>query len=102
MYPPIAPPIIPIRRPEPIDDPGWAGELKLDGFRGLADTINGRILSTNLNPLKRFQHLLDGLPLDCVCDGEICVLDEDGKPQFNDLLFGRGEPVYVVFDLTVL
>ena len=41
-------------------------ELKLDGFRGLADTINGRMLSKNLNPLKRYRCLLDGLPLDCV------------------------------------
>jgi ATP-dependent DNA ligase len=48
---------------------------------------------------KRFRHLLDGLPYDCVFDGEICVLDSDGRPQFNDLLFGRGDPVYVVFDL---
>src|SRR6266852_8917288 len=57
------------------------------------------MLSKNLNPLKRFQHLLDSLPFDCFFDGEICVLDSDGRPQFNDLLFGRGEPVYVVFDL---
>ena len=98
MYPQISP-IIPIRRPEPIDEPGWAAELKLDGFRGFADTINGRMLSKNLNPLKRFQHLFDALPFDCVFDGEICVLDSDGRPQFNDLLFGRGDPVYVAFDL---
>jgi len=93
-------PIIPIRRNDlPPENDGWAWELKLDGFRGIANTINGRMLSKTLNPLKRFQHLLDALPLDCVFDGEICVLDEDGKPRFNDLLFGRGEPVYVVFDL---
>jgi bifunctional non-homologous end joining protein LigD len=92
-------PIIPFRGPEPLDDPAWAREIKLDGFRGLADTINGRMLSKNLNPLKRFQHLLDALPLDCVFDREICVLDSDGRPQFNNLLFGRGDPVYVVFDL---
>jgi bifunctional non-homologous end joining protein LigD len=98
MCPPIAP-IIPLRRPESLDDPGWAAELKLDGFRGLADTINGRVLSKNLNPLRRFQHLLENLPFDCVFDGEICVLDSDGRPQFNDLLFERGDPIYVVFDL---
>jgi len=98
MYPQISP-IIPIRRPEPLGDRGWAAELKLDGFRGLADTIQGRMLSKDLNPLKRFQHLLHALPFDCVFDGEICVLDTDGRPRFNDLLFGRGDPVYVVFDL---
>ena len=91
-------PIIPRRRTDPIDDPAWAAELKLDGFRGIADTIRGKLLSKNLNPLKRLRHILDSLPLDCVFDGEICVLDQDGKPQFNDLLFGRGDPVYV-FDL---
>ena len=92
-------PIVPIRRPDPFDDPAWPFELKLDGLRELADTINGRMLSKNLNPLKRFQHLLDSLPFDCFFDGEICVLDSDGRPEFNDLLFGRGDPVYVVFDL---
>lgn len=98
MYPSIAS-IIPIRRPEPLDDPSWAAELKLDGFRGIADTINARMLSKNLNPLKRFQHPLDDLPYDCVFDGEICVLDSDSRSQFNDLLFGRGDPVYIGFDL---
>jgi ATP-dependent DNA ligase len=69
------------------------------GFRGLADTINAQLLSKNLNPLKRYQYLLDSLPLDCVFDGEICVLDRDGKPDFKALLFRRGEPVFVAFDL---
>src|SRR5436190_358279 len=68
-------PIIPQRKPEPVADPQWACELKLDGFRGLADTINGRLLSKNLNPLKRYRRLLDSLPPGCVFDGEICVLD---------------------------
>jgi len=92
-------PIIPVARKDIIESPGSVYELKLDGFRGLADTINGRMLSKNLNSLKRFQHLLDGLPLNCVFDGEICVLDQDGKPDFNALLFGRRKPVYIVFDL---
>ena len=92
-------PIIPQRRSEPPADPAWASELKLDGFRGLADTINGRMLSKNLNPLKRYRHLLDSLPPGCVFDGEICLLDREGRPDFNALLFRRGEPVYVAFDL---
>jgi hypothetical protein len=40
-------PIIPVRRKEPFDDDGWHFELKLDGFRGLADTVHGRMLSKN-------------------------------------------------------
>ena len=72
-------PIIPIRRKEPFDDPAWLFELKLDGFRGLADTVRGRMLSKNLNPLKRFRHLLDALPRGFVFDGEIVALDGDGR-----------------------
>ena len=34
-----------------------------------------------------------------VFDGEIVGLDADGKPQFRDLLFRRGEPRFVAFDL---
>jgi ATP-dependent DNA ligase len=92
-------PIIPSGRQDLIEDPEWACDLKLDGFRGLADTINGRLLSKNLNPLKRHARLLDALPLDCVFDGEIVVLDADGRPDFNALLFRRKEPVFVAFDL---
>jgi ATP-dependent DNA ligase len=36
-------PIIPIRRREAFDDPAFLFELKYDGFRALADTVNGRI-----------------------------------------------------------
>jgi ATP-dependent DNA ligase len=92
-------PIIPTRRQDPFEDSGWAAEPKLDGFRGLADTISGRLLSKSLNPLRRYRCLLDALPLDCVFDGEVCALDSDGKPNFNALLFGRKYPVYIAFDL---
>jgi bifunctional non-homologous end joining protein LigD len=94
-------PIIPIKRPEPFDDDAWLFELKLDGFRGIADTINGRMLSKNGNQLKRFKPLIDPLPSGYVFDGEIVALEERGHPRFNDLLFGRRAPVYVAFDLMV-
>jgi bifunctional non-homologous end joining protein LigD len=94
-------PIIPVVRREPFDDPGWAFELKLDGFRGLADTINCRMVSKNGKRLQRFEPLLNALPLGYVFDGEIVALDGDGRPVFNDLLFGRHQPVYVPFDLMI-
>ena len=94
-------PIIPIHRAEPFDDPAGAFELKLDGFRGMADTVGGRMLSKNGNRLKRFEPLLDSLPFGHVFDGEIVAVDEGGHPVFNDLLFGRHQPVYVPFDLMV-
>jgi bifunctional non-homologous end joining protein LigD len=92
-------PIIPLRRKDPLDDDGWIFELKLDGFRGLADTMQGRMLSKNGNPMGRFERLLESLPRGYIFDGEIVALDEDGRPRFNDLMFGRREPVYVAFDV---
>src|SRR5262249_59320710 len=41
---PVAP-VIPRLRKEPFDAPAWTFEPKLDGFRGIADTIGGRMLS---------------------------------------------------------
>jgi bifunctional non-homologous end joining protein LigD len=34
-----------------------------------------------------------------VVDGEIVCLDAQGRSRFNDLLFHRGEPCFVAFDL---
>jgi ATP-dependent DNA ligase len=34
-----------------------------------------------------------------VLDGEIVWLNDDGKPKFRNLLFRRGEPPFVAFDL---
>ncbi len=39
---------------EPFDGDGWLFELKLGGFRGLADTVHGRVLSKNGNRMRRF------------------------------------------------
>src|SRR6266498_1991725 len=95
-------PIIPTVRQEPFDDPAYLFELKLDGFRGRADTINGRMLSKNGNRMRRFETLLDALPPGYVFDGEIVALDGDGRPRFSDLLFGRREPAYIPFDVLVV
>jgi bifunctional non-homologous end joining protein LigD len=92
-------PIIPARRAEPFDDPAWAFELKLDGFRCIADTVGGRLLSKHKNRMKRFEALLESLPQGYVFDGEIVCLDETGRPVFTDLLFRRRDPVYVAFDV---
>jgi hypothetical protein len=39
------------------------------------------------------------MPRSLVLDGEIVCLDQDGRCQFNDLLFRRGDPCFVAFDL---
>jgi bifunctional non-homologous end joining protein LigD len=40
--------------------------------------------------------------LDAVIDGELVCFGPDGKPRFNDLLYRRGEPYFMAFDLLSL
>ena len=91
-------PIIPTLWREPFDADGWTLELKHEGFRGIADTVNGRMLSKRGNRMKRFDGLLAALPAGCIFDGEIAAIDQYGRPRFRALLFDRGPPAYVVFD----
>lgn len=58
----------------------------------------------NGNDFKSFPVLNDAIATEikarsAVLDGEIVCLDDDGKPQFRDLLFRRGEPRFIAFDL---
>ena len=93
-------------RQEPFDDPAWAFELKWDGYRALALVTSdatelrsrtGRDLTgayAELADLRRAVTLQE-----VVLDGEVVVLDEEGKPNFNALQRGRGPFTYVAFDL---
>jgi hypothetical protein len=49
--------------------------------------------------MQRFERVLDLLPSGHVFDGELVVLDDAGRPLFNELLFGRGHLTYVTLDL---
>jgi bifunctional non-homologous end joining protein LigD len=74
----------------------------------IADLSDGRctLMSRNRNVYRAFKPLCAGIPRvicrDCILDGEIVCLDEQGRPQFYDLLRRRGEPVFVAFDLLSL
>jgi hypothetical protein len=57
------------------------------------------LVSRNGERLRRFEKVLELLPRGCVFDGELVPLDDAGRPRFTDLLFGRGRPTYVAFDL---
>jgi hypothetical protein len=93
------------RKPAHFDHPEYLFELKLDGFRSLAVIQNGRteLISRNGHPFNSFDSLRKSLTLPhdskTVFDGEIVCLDRRGRPQFNDLLFHRGEPCFFAFDL---
>ena len=87
------------------DHSEWIFELKYDGFRALAYIEAGgcRLLSRNGNQFRSFASLNAALPLECgaksaVLDGEIVCFDRHGYPQFEDLLFHRGEPRFLAFD----
>jgi bifunctional non-homologous end joining protein LigD len=91
--------INPVKRAQPFDHPDFVFEAKFDGFRAVADTVRGRLISRNGNRMQRFERVLDLLPKGYVFDGELVVLDDAGRPLFNELLFGRRRPTYVAFDL---
>jgi bifunctional non-homologous end joining protein LigD len=89
---------------EPFDHPDYIFELKHDGFRAIAYLQSGecKLISRNLKNL-RFQSLrvaLAKLPVQSeIIDGEVVCLDGNGVSQFNQLLGGKGEPVFYAFDL---
>ena len=93
-------------RPSPFDHPDYMFELKYDGFRALAAIENGhtQLISRNGHPFGSFtglaKHIAAALPnTQTVLDGEIVCVDKNGKPQFRDLLFHRGDPCFFAFDL---
>jgi bifunctional non-homologous end joining protein LigD len=84
---------VPTKRERPFSDPGWVYELKHDGYRVLAtkEGAQVRLLSRRGNALTHwFPELtaeLARLP-DLVLDGELVMLDERGRSEF-DRLRGR-------------
>lgn len=92
-----------VRVPEPFDHPDWLFELKYDGFRAMAYIQDGKaeLVSRKGNAYHSFEPLraqLATLGHDLILDGEITLVDGDGRPRFYDLLRRRGEPVFYAFD----
>jgi bifunctional non-homologous end joining protein LigD len=94
---------------EPFDRPGWLFEVKWDGFRAIAEVERRgvRLYSRNHISLKeRFLPVvqaLEQLGHEVVLDGEVVVVDEQGRAQFqllqNYQTTRQGRLVYYVFDL---
>ena len=88
---------------------GWEFEIKWDGYRIVARVAGAEAeLRTRRDQdyTERFANVAKELVKalktpDCVVDGEVCALDEDGRPSFSAMQQGRaGTPiVYYVFDL---
>jgi bifunctional non-homologous end joining protein LigD len=93
---------------EPFDNQDWIFEVKWDGYRAISEINKGDVKFYSRNGLS-FHELypeianeLKKIKKECVIDGEVVVLDENGKPSFQKLQqFGmnRGFPIlYYIFD----
>jgi bifunctional non-homologous end joining protein LigD len=89
---------------------GWVFEPKWDGFRAIVTVSRGEttLTSRNGNDLgERFRDVARaaGRALaspSAVLDGEVCALDEHGRPRFSLLQEGAGATALVLFDLLAL
>jgi bifunctional non-homologous end joining protein LigD len=89
---------------------GWSYEVKFDGYRALAYLAAGRCTLRSRNDKDlgaRFASVASALAellptTRAVIDGEICALDEHGRPSFSLLQQTSGRLVYYVFDLLEL
>ena len=93
---------------EPFDNPDWLFELKLDGYRAIAEIQSGKVKLYSRNKIsynERFAPLVTSLqkfPRDAVLDGEIVVLDDKGHPNFAKLHSypeKKGTLAYYIFDI---
>lgn len=102
-------PMLAKKRQEPFSDPKWLFEIKLDGYRIIAEKKGSktRLLSRNglnySNKYPAITKILDTLDFDLILDGEMVVLDKEGKPDFDALQNVRLQKpsalVYYVFDV---
>lgn len=107
-------------RKQPFDDAGWTYELKYDGYRlmawagteGFFLKSRGGTDATGWFPEvpQALQELLGVNHRGTLFDGEVCVLDEFGRPDFNKLHErgqrrgwspGLSRVVYCIFDALV-
>ncbi len=85
----------------------WLYEVKLDGYRAIAYLHAGEctLKSRNGNDLtSRFGSVAAALARtvktpNAVLDGEVCALDDQGRPSFSAMQRGTGRLVYYAFDL---
>jgi bifunctional non-homologous end joining protein LigD len=85
----------------------WLHEVKWDGYRAIITLAGGEaeLTSRNGNSLTaRFQQVARAVVQavktpDCVLDGEVCALDDEGRASFSAMQQGSGPLVLYVFDV---
>ncbi len=91
-------------------DPDWIFELKWDGYRVQANINDGEVTLYSRNGIlytSKFAPItkeLEGIPHDCIMDGEVVIVDKEGKSDFQklqkyDTVKTKGQLRYYVFDL---
>jgi bifunctional non-homologous end joining protein LigD len=94
---------------EPFDHPDWIYEVKWDGYRAVAEIRDDDVSLYSRNLIsfgKKFSPIMDSLRklrFDAILDGEIVVVDDQGRPDFGMLQHYQGSRsahlLYYVFDL---
>ena len=100
-------PMLATLAPEVPRGEGWLHEVKWDGFRAIARVAGGEAMLTSRrgNDLTgRFAHVARAIARavrtpDCVLDGEVCALDDEGRSSFSVMQQGKGPLVYYAFDI---
>lgn len=93
----------------PFDHPDWLFEVKWDGYRAIAEVRDGNVSLYSRNGIsfdKKYVPVVEALRkfgFDAVLDGEIVVVDDQGRPDFQLIQHyqdrGSGHLLYYVFDL---
>ena len=97
---------------KPFDSPDWLFEIKWDGYRAITEKKSNDVQLYSRNGLN-FKNTypivaeqLKVIDADAVLDGEIIVLDNEGKPDFQSLQHyseNQDRPIqYYIFDLLEL
>jgi bifunctional non-homologous end joining protein LigD len=94
------------------DDADWLFEIKWDGYRAIAEKNGKEILLYSRNGLNFMQTYpivadqLKTIKADAILDGEIVVLNDEGKPDFQFLQHyseNQNRPIqYYIFDVLQL
>ena len=97
---------------KPFNSDEWLFELKLDGYRAIAEMSKQKFLLYSRNGLDlalvypAVAAALKKMNIEAVLDGEIVVLNKEGKPDFQELQNyahnGSLPVVYYVFDILFL
>jgi bifunctional non-homologous end joining protein LigD len=96
----------------PVDDDRWAYEVKWDGYRTLAFIADGRVRLQSSNLYDVTAKYPEVAPLGdavaagrAVLDGELVVLDDEGRPRFELLqrhAMDQRQAAFYVFDVLSL